>query len=255
MPSYQRYRTLREVYPDFDDFSVELHNGKILDEGIHYLGVICDYCIRIMGIKPSVLMSMLIDYQFDKKMLSYDEIFSRLYPVEIAQDILKKYSCYDESIDNFSYDRTYYSQVMAEPCIDYWCGIVLGNWIVDSTLNNHSLLEFCTWMDYSEIYGRYVTLHTVTPTWFVEAADNLISERKDNNATGLIYARKSVIVGEWQPPRNIMAMLPKSETKIIGVFDPWYDPADENGPETYPKLPDGVCVNINEIADDYHKLA
>ena len=255
MPSYQRYRTLREVYPDFDDFPIELHNGKIIDDGIHYLGVICDYCIRLMRIKPSVLMAMLIEYQFDKKMLNYDDMFTKTYPVEIAQDMLKKYSCYDSSIDCFAYDKTYYSQILAEPCIDYWCGLVLGNWLIDSALDEHSLLEFFTWMDYSEIYGRYVTLHTVTPTWFVEAADKLIASRKNNGNTGLIYARKSVIVGEWQPPRDIIAMLPKSKGKIIGAFDPWYDPADENGPEAYPKLPEGTYVDINEIGDNYHKLA
>lgn len=216
---------------------IHAYPESYLSDAQQNLGTMFDFALRILNYDEDKFFIYFIQSDIARKFEHANpKYIAGMSGIELCENVLKKIDSPSERL-NFTLPENF----KTEYGVEFWTGWILAYYQWYSALKFSDLLEYG--LTPSEVSSRYI-LHEADISKFVETADKIILNNKNNSPTRLQKIRK-----QQNMTQDELSKLSGVSLRMIQLYEQRQNDINKASGETINALARALCCNFYDIME------
>lgn len=216
---------------------IHAYPESYLSDAQQNLGTMFDFALRVLNYDEDKFFIYFIQSDIARKFEHANpKYIAGMSGIELCENVLKKIDSPSERL-NFTLPENF----KTEYGVEFWTGWILAYYQWYSALKFSDLLEYG--LTPSEVSSRYI-LHEADVSKFVETADKIILNNKNNTPTRLQKIRK-----QQNMTQDELSKLSGVSLRMIQLYEQRQNDINKASGETINALARALCCNFYDIME------
>nr|WP_318660713.1 helix-turn-helix transcriptional regulator [uncultured Treponema sp.] len=216
---------------------IHAYPESYLSDAQQNLGTMFDFALRVLNYDEDKFFIYFIQSDIARKFEHANpKYIAGMSGIELCENVLKKIDSPSERL-NFPLPENF----KTEYGVEFWTGWILAYYQWYSALKFSDLLEYG--LTPSEVSSRYI-LHEADVSKFVETADKIILNNKNNSPTRLQKIRK-----QQNMTQDELSKLSGVSLRMIQLYEQRQNDINKASGETINALARALCCNFYDIME------